>query len=205
MQRKKWTPKEVITDADLKFREKRKWQLALRRYVLEKAPSPAYAPYFGIDIEGFRKWIGIQFTGNLNWDNFGKAWQFEHVVPVTYFDFSNREELLLCWNFINIRVEGLEEGEERPTRVDIMAVKPYFQYLHVKTQNPYCLKMLEKIASIESRVIQSQPAIEDFLIENKERLETISTLSHEEFELLNQGVMLKDILLEREILKKFGA
>ena len=35
--------------------EKRKWQLAFRRYVLEGTPSEAYAPYFGIDRVQLRK------------------------------------------------------------------------------------------------------------------------------------------------------
>lgn len=108
MERKKWTPKVEITDGLIKSREKRKWQLALRRYVLEKNISPGYAPYFGLNIVKFRQWIEIQFTGELNWENFGAAWQFEHIVPLAYFDFSIEDDMHLCWNFINIRVESLE-------------------------------------------------------------------------------------------------
>src|SRR6188474_3101936 len=101
MERKRWTPKAEITDELLKSREKRKWQVALRRYVLDKNLSPAYAWYFGLSIDQFRNWIEIQFTEGLSWENFGSAWQFDHVIPVAYFDFSLEEDLLLCWNFIN--------------------------------------------------------------------------------------------------------
>ena len=62
MARKAWTPQTEITDSLIRFREKRKWQLSYRRYVLEKAPSEAYAPYFGLDIETLRQWFEAQFT-----------------------------------------------------------------------------------------------------------------------------------------------
>ncbi|MBS1509348.1 MAG: hypothetical protein JST86_00790 [Bacteroidetes bacterium] len=204
MERKKWTPQTEVTDTLLKFREKRKWQLALRRYILEKKPSTAYAPYFGMDVNGFRGWIELQFTKDLNWENFAKAWQFDHIVPVTYFDFDNEQDLRLCWNFMNIRVERLELNKNRGNRIDVFAVKPYFQTLYDKTGYSFCLKMIDKLAQIEVSSIESYPAIENFIIKNKEHLENISTLNREEFEKFNLGAPLKDILLEREILRKFG-
>jgi hypothetical protein len=204
MERKKWTPKEDINEALLKFREKRKWQLALRRYILEKKPSAAYAPYFGMDVNGFRGWIELQFTQDLNWDNFAKAWQFDHIVPVNYFDFDNEEELKLCWNFINIRVEKLELNKNRGNRIDVFAVKPYFQALYDKTGYGFCLKMINKLLQIEVSNIECHPAIENFIINNKEHLENIATLSQDEFEKFNNGISLKHILLEREIIRKFG-
>ncbi|MES2331714.1 MAG: hypothetical protein V4539_19055 [Bacteroidota bacterium] len=205
MARKRWTPQTEITESLIRFREKRKWQLSYRRYVLERAPSESYAPYFGLDIETLRKWFELQFTDELNWDNFGKAWQFDHIVPTTYFDYSNDADLLLCWNFINIRVEKLEPGNNRGHRIDPLAVRPYFKDLYNKTGYPLCVKMLEKIAAIEASNIASHPAIENFIIDNKELLEHISSFDHEEFNSLNKGVAAEDILLEREILRKFGS
>lgn len=200
--RKKWTPNEKITDALLKFREKRKWQLAFRRYVLEKNTSYSYAPYFGLDIQKYRKWIELQFTDDLNWDNFGVKWQFDHIIPVAYFDFAKKEDLLLCWNCINIRVEKLEA--EKETNIDLLAAKPYFQNLFEKTGYSVCMKMLDKIKEIEKESIHPEPGLEDFIIQNLEELEKLSTLSAEEFSSLNKGTSLSDIFLEREILRKFG-
>ena len=204
MSRKKWTPNTEVTEALLIFREKRKWQLALRRYVIESKAAEAYAPYFGLDVNGFREWIELQFTEELNWDNFATAWQFDHIVPVTYFDFSTEDDLILCWNFINIRVERIEFNKNRGNRIDVFAVKPYFQDLYSRTGYAFCQKMIEKLAVIEVSNIESNPAIENFIIQNKEHLEMIATLNIEGFARFNQSVSIKDILLEREILKKFG-
>ena len=139
----------------LKKREKRKWQIALRRYVIEKAQSGAYARYFGLDIEFFREWIALQFKDGLSWENFAEKWQFDHIVPVAYFDFANEEDLLLCWNFINIRVEGIELNKVRGNRIDVMGVRTYFENLYNRTKYPFCLRMLDKIATIEVSNIES--------------------------------------------------
>ena len=204
MARKAWTPQTEITDSLLRFREKRKWQLSYRRYVLEKAPSESYAQYFGLDIETLRAWFELQFTEGITWDNFGKAWQFDHIVPTTYFDYSKTDDLFLCWSFINIRVEKLSLNKNRANRIDLLAVRPYFQDLYTKTGLSLCKKMLEKITAIEVSNIESHSGIENFIIQNKPLLENMAGFTQEEFNSLNKGVTVQDILLEREILRKFG-
>ena len=205
MARKRWTPQEEITDSLLRIREKRKWQLAYRRYVLERLPSESYAHYFGLDSNTLRQWFECQFTQELNWGNFGKAWQFDHIVPATYFDYSLEEDLYLCWSFINIRVEPLALNKDRGNRIDVLAVRSYFEDLYQRTGFLLCQQMLEKIKRIELSNIESHPAIENFIIQHKDRLETIRSLSKEEIIGLNSGTPLSDILLEREILRKFSA
>jgi hypothetical protein len=110
----------------------------------------------------------------------------------------------LCWNFINIRVEKTDTDKVRGGGTDVIAVKAYFQNLYNVTQYGFCKRMLQKLATIEAANLHSHPAIENYLIENKEHLEQVASLSKEEFALFNAGTSVKDILLEREILRKFG-
>jgi hypothetical protein len=204
MKRKKWTAKEEITDFDLKFREKRKWQLALRRYILEKNPSRAYAPYFGLDIEAFRNWISLQFTTELNWENFAISWQFDHIVPVSYFDFSKEEDLKTCWNFINIRVDIIDLNKRGIERIDVLAAKNYFESLYRKTGYELCKKMIEKIESVQISNTGSKPELEAFIIINKQKIEKLSLMDAEDYYRINKGALLGDLILEKSIIKKFG-
>ena len=204
MARKKWTRQTDNTIALLKFRDKRKWQIALRRYVLEKAPCSFYAPYFGIDIENFRKWIELQFDSDLNWKNFSLKWQFEHIIPVTYFDFSNDDELRLCWNFTNLRVEKFEMNKSRRNRLDKLAAKVYFEGLYEKTGYPLCLKMVEKITRIEISEIASTKLLENFINTNRTYLDAILGFTSYEFGQLNNGLTVDQVVNEREFLKKFN-
>ena len=188
----------------LKKREKRKWQIALRRYVVQKAQSGAYARYFGLDIEIFREWIAIQFKDGLSWDNFAEKWQFDHIVPVAYFDFNNEEDLLLCWNFINIRVEKIEYNKARGNRIDVMGVRTYFEDLYDRTKYPFCLRMLQKIKVIEVNNIESNKELEAFIINNQLYFKQIALFDQADFQRLNQGASISTVLTEKEIVKKFG-
>ena len=204
MARKRWTPQTEITDTLIRFREKRKWQVSYRRYVLEKMPGEAYAPYFGLDIETLRSWFEEQFTEGLSWENFGKAWQFDHIVPSSYFDYTCESDLLLCWGFINLRVEKIETEKTKKNRIDPFAVRMYFQTLYQKTGYSLCLKMLDKIAGIELSALTAISAAEKFLMANQKLLSEISSLTHEEFLRLNEGMSANELLIERELLRKFS-
>jgi len=203
--RKRWTAKTDITDSLLDFREKRKWQIALRRYVLEKkAGSSTYAPYFGVDITTFRKWIEVQFDSSLNWDNFSEAWQFDHIVPIAYFDFSNQADLKLCWNFTNIRIQKLNKEEKTASQLDSLGAKTYFQDLYNATFYSICLDMIEKIKQIEALQLTSSHPMISFMKENITLIQAASTFTSYEFAKLNEGISLNEVLTERELFKKFA-
>ena len=193
---------DVQTALLLKFREKRKWQIALRRYVIEKNICAFYAPYFGLDIENLRKWFEIQFEQGVGWDDFAKKWQFDHIIPVTHFDFSDEAELKICWNFTNIRVEQFQRNKNRGDRMDVLAAKSYLEELYKKTLYTPCLKLLRKIDQIELSEIVSSEKQQSFIIENRSYLDKIENYSTFEYELLNSGRQGDEVKKEIEFLKK---
>ncbi|TDW99705.1 hypothetical protein [Dinghuibacter silviterrae] len=199
MSRKKWTAKTEVTDSVLKVREKRKWQIALRRYVLEQKWSAAYAPYFGLDIQRFREWIHLQFGEGMTWNNFSERWQFDHIVPVAYFDFGVEEELRLCWNFINIRVQA--QGE--PEQVDILGARTHFRNLYEKTGYPVCQAMAQKLEALEQALPGQTGKQEAFLTRNRSYLDMISGFSEYEFSQLNEGIPMTVILEGRDLGARF--
>ena len=188
---------------DEQFNEKRKWQIALRRYVINKSKSVAYAPYFGIDIAGFREWIETQFDTPMSWENFSKTWQFEHVLPVSFFDFSNENDLKLCWNFLNIRVEKLHTLN-RAARLDLRAVNHYFNIIYTQTKSPVCEDLLKKIAGIQIQRPEPSPAQLSFLTANADNITDMQKFSAYEFERLNNGDDIKILLAEQALMQRFG-
>lgn len=191
------------TAALLKFREKRKWQIALRRYVLERNICVDYAPYFGLDIDNMRQWFEYQFTPGAGWDDFAKTWQFDHIIPVTYFDFSIESELKMCWNFTNIRVERFQLNKNRGNRLDILAAKSYFKELYERTSYAMCQKLLQKIDTIELSEIISTEGQQNFINEHREYLNIVENYTSFEFELLNKGRSIDEVKKEIEFLKKY--
>ena len=203
MARKKWQAKTDITPSLLKFREKRKWQIALRRYLLERNPCVFYAPYFGLDIERMRNWFELQFEKGMGWQGFGQKWQFDHIIPVTYFDFTDEKELKMCWNFTNLRVEAFQRNKDRGNRIDILGAKNYFKELFDKTQYKPCKDLLEKIVRIELSELISSEQQQSFIIKYRDYLKHIENYSSFEFELLNSGRPVDEVKKEIDFLKKY--
>lgn len=188
----------------LSFREKRKWQIALRRYVIEQQKSSAYAPYFGLDIQNYRKWIELQFDAEANWETFGKVWQLDHIIPVGYFDFAVENDLRLCWNFINIRVEKTSLNNNRVSRVDVLTAKAYFEDIFKTTALPISLEMIRRIEHIEATQSKSNKRRESFIKENFQYLTTIQRFTRYEFDQLNMGVGFDEIELQRKLVQKYS-
>jgi hypothetical protein len=202
MGRKRWQAKTEITPELLKFREKRKWQIALRRYVIKRSPSSFYAPYFGLDIENLRNWFEYQFRNGINWETFAKTWQFDHIIPVTYFDSGDEKELKMCWNFTNLRIEPFQLNKNRGNRIDVLGAKAYFRTLYEKTHYKPCGDLLEKIDRIEISEILSTEGQQAFITDHLEYLQQIEGYNAFEFELLNHGRTVEDVRKEIEFLKK---
>ncbi len=186
------------------LREKRKWQIALRRYVLEQQKSTHYAPYFALDIPRFREWISLQFTDQLSWENFSSAWQFDHLVPVSFFDFSNEQELKLCWNFTNIRVLPLSDQHSRRAGADLTVAETFFKTLFHQTGYPVCGQMIQKINELQQQDVLPNEGLPEFLLRHKEYLELSAGFTEDDFVQLNGGKSFQSIIYEKEFLKKFG-
>lgn len=202
MARKRWEAKTEITPELVQAREKRKWQINLRRYVIEKSPCPSYAPYFGLDITSMRKWFEQQFTGELTWNNFGDQWQFTHIMPLYLFDHENDDDLRLCWNFINLRVEPTFPAKPAENRLSLLAAKVYFEGI-VKTSDYWVAKeMLKRLIQIEEQELKGASPQLAFLAQTKEYLGELRDYAAFEFELLNGGRNIADINKELALLRK---
>lgn len=205
MSRKKWTAKKEIDESLLQFRVKRKWQIALRRYVLERQKCHFYAPYFSLDTDKFRNWIELQFDDTLDWNDFSSAWQFDHVVPVAFFDFNSEDDLRLCWNFTNILVAKTEKSGSGIAGFNVLAAKRYFEQLFQNTGYQLCAAMVEKINKLEESQLKHKEVIERFINQNKDYLVAVQNFTSYDFERLNTGTDLNVLLTEKEFLKKFSA
>lgn len=201
MARKQWTPQTNLTEADLLAKEKKKWQLGFRRFVLEGSPSTEYAPYFGLDSKGIRAWLETQFDTTMNWENFGKVWQFEHVLPLAYLDLTDEADLKLGWHCINIRPERINLPRERPS---LAQIKQYFSALHEASGLPICAAILERIEKIPDQPIVISEGQRQFLQANQKQFEAARHFDQADFLRLHEGTSIDDLLLEKEILKKFG-
>lgn len=96
-QKNEWCKNESKTNINYRLKK----SIAARlRNVLEK--SDTTMNYIGCNIQYLREWFEYNFTEEMNWDNYGKYWSIDHIIPVCKFDLTNENEKLQCWNWTNL-------------------------------------------------------------------------------------------------------
>lgn len=73
----------------------------------------------GCSIHLFREHIEGQFTKDMSWDNYGKTWELDHIIPISHFDLTIEEEQKKAFNYLNTRPLGCFENRSRGNRLKI--------------------------------------------------------------------------------------
>jgi hypothetical protein len=73
--------------------------------------------YLGCTLDEFKQWIESKWVRGMSWDNYGRAWHIDHLVPQSYFDCSKEEELRRCFHFTNLRPLWARKNMRRGAKV----------------------------------------------------------------------------------------
>lgn len=57
----------------------------------------------GCSFDEFRRHLERQFRSGMNWNNYGRAWHIDHIIPCSAFDLTQPEQLRRCFHFTNQR------------------------------------------------------------------------------------------------------
>lgn len=196
--------KTSINYEQIQARTKRKWQTALRRYLLEDNPSVEYAPVFGLPAAGLRQWIELQFKEGMSWENFAQRWNISQRIPTALFDLTNPKDLSMCWHFINLLPQD-SQADVVFTSQTLLAGKNFFEILNNTTSSKVSKLMFDKITALASVPTDESASYTAFLIKNEEQINACAELLADDFLRLNRGEQLADILMEKEIIRKFGS
>jgi len=66
-----------------------------------KRNSDSCRDIIGCSIQFFREWIEFQFYDNISWENQGKHWHLDHVIPCITFDLVDINQQRFCFNWKN--------------------------------------------------------------------------------------------------------
>jgi hypothetical protein len=73
--------------------------------------------YIGCSIDDFKIWIEYQFEEDMSWENYGKLWNFDHVVPCCSFDLTSEENIKKCFIWENTRPLYVQENASKNGKI----------------------------------------------------------------------------------------
>lgn len=110
---------------DPQYRMKKILRSRFKKTVTKKKIYKSVLKYIGIDLEVFLKWIEFQFDENMSWENSGKYWDIDHVVPCDSFDLTCEEDVMKCFHWTNIRPLEKTENDRKNNIVDELIIKKH--------------------------------------------------------------------------------
>ena len=105
---------------DLAFRAKELWKRRLKKILYERGLSTRGIKALGCTNQQLKSWIESHWEPWMNWDNVAfrstEGWQVDHVVPCSWFDHRNPNDVKLCWNYQNLRPLCAKENNRRSNK-----------------------------------------------------------------------------------------
>lgn len=71
----------------------------------------------GCSMADLKRHLESQFKARMSWENYGRVWHVDHIVPSSYFDLTEPEEIRRCYHFSNLRPlwakKNMQEADRR--------------------------------------------------------------------------------------------
>ncbi len=81
-------------------------------------------------------WLESQFHNDMDWNNYGKYWHIDHVVPVSFFDLEHLVQQEMCFHWFNLRPLQASLNMSKSNKIlqdDIVS--------HLQVVKSYCSKL----------------------------------------------------------------
>lgn len=60
-------------------------------------------PFLGCSITELRKHLESKFLPTMTWENYGKYWHIDHIIPCSFFNLIDEEEQKKCFHYTNLQ------------------------------------------------------------------------------------------------------
>lgn len=88
---------------DIQYRISINLRARFRAAFKNKSKTGSAIKELGCSIESFMNHIEGLFLKDMNWENYGTVWTFDHKIPLSRFDLTEYEQVKLACNFQNIQ------------------------------------------------------------------------------------------------------
>jgi hypothetical protein len=61
-----------------------------------------FQKYIGCSTPELMQHLELNFSAGMDWNNYGKIWHLDHIIPCQMWDFSKKEQQLACFHYTNM-------------------------------------------------------------------------------------------------------
>lgn len=76
---------------------------ARMRCWMKGAKNQTWSSYVGYSRDDIVSHLERQFARGMSWENYGKEWEVDHILPLSSFDMGDPEQVKFAWALANLR------------------------------------------------------------------------------------------------------
>jgi uncharacterized protein (DUF983 family) len=84
--------------------------------------------YLGCNCSDYLKWL-LKNENSYTFENYGKEWHIDHVIPISKFDITNEEQQLLAFNWRNTMPLSVEENLKKNNKIIKSQIEQHYKNL----------------------------------------------------------------------------
>jgi hypothetical protein len=101
----------------LKARENMRNRFKDLMRTVKNGGAKSFSELIGCTTSELAKHLEGQFSPWMTWENYGKKWHVDHIIPVASFDQTCPKQRKICWHFSNLRPLGAVENMRKGARI----------------------------------------------------------------------------------------
>ena len=119
--------KKTRYDVDKCYKLETLFRNRIRMYIKGgiKKGNKKYLEMLGCDWDTLRKWLELNMTDEMTWENHGTLWHIDHTMPCSIFDFGIEENVKTCFNWSNLAPMLGVENLTKSNKLDMALVAKY--------------------------------------------------------------------------------
>jgi hypothetical protein len=104
---------------NIKYKLAERLRERLREVLNGKNKSGSAVRDLGCTIKELKIYLESKFQQGMSWNNYGSlpgCWSIDHIKPISKFDLTNREQLLIVCHYTNLQPLWVEENSRKGNR-----------------------------------------------------------------------------------------
>lgn len=94
----------------------------LRKVLKGKRKGGSAVRDLGCSVEEFKNHLMKQWAEGMSWDNYGSGtgkWDIDHILPISSFDLTDREQVLKVGHYSNLRPMWGPENSSKGSKIGV--------------------------------------------------------------------------------------
>lgn len=108
---------------NIEYRVKKNLRIRLNKALKGKLKNSSAWTDAGLSMGEFIKYIESRFTKDMTWETYGKTWEIDHIIPMSFFNLESKEQSKISVHYTNLQPLNRVDNSKKNKKIqDVSAL-----------------------------------------------------------------------------------